>query len=106
MLPSPGTEEVDATHHREALRQGFRFFCGIRCVHVSILGEDELFRIDHYLGKEVVLNLSTLRFAEPLFEPTWNATCIESVEITFKEDIPLLRRLRCGLSVISFNFST
>ena len=49
--------------------------------------EDELFRIDHYLGKEVVLNLSTLRFANQLFEPTWNATCIESVEITFKEDI-------------------
>jgi glucose-6-phosphate 1-dehydrogenase len=49
--------------------------------------EDELFRIDHYLGKEVVLNLSTLRFANQLFEPTWNSRCIESVEITFKEDI-------------------
>ena len=38
-------------------------------------------------AREVVLNLSTLRFANQLFEPTWNATCIESVEITFKEDI-------------------
>lgn len=53
----------------------------------SSWSEDELFRIDHYLGKEVVLNLSTLRFANQLFEPTWNAKCIESVEITFKEDI-------------------
>jgi len=49
--------------------------------------ESELYRIDHYLGKEVVLNLSTLRFANQVFEPTWNRDHVESVEITFKEDI-------------------
>mmetsp|Transcript_14077 Transcript_14077/g.43498 ORF Transcript_14077/g.43498 Transcript_14077/m.43498 type:complete len:634 (+) Transcript_14077:211-2112(+) len=49
--------------------------------------ESELFRIDHYLGKEVVLNLFSLRFANQLFEPTWHADHVESVEITFKEDI-------------------
>ena len=54
--------------------------------------ESELFRIDHYLGKEVVLNLFSLRFANQLFEPTWNAESVESVEITFKEDIGTMGR--------------
>lgn len=49
--------------------------------------ENELFRIDHYLGKEVVLNLSALRHANQLFEATWNRKYIKSVEITFKEDL-------------------
>eukprot|EP00457_Paulinella_chromatophora_P002832 gb/GEZN01002837.1/.p1 GENE.gb/GEZN01002837.1/~~gb/GEZN01002837.1/.p1 ORF type:complete len:592 (+),score=97.57 gb/GEZN01002837.1/:229-2004(+) len=49
--------------------------------------ENELYRIDHYLGKEVVLNLMTLRFANQIFEPVWNREHIDSVEITFKEDI-------------------
>jgi len=49
--------------------------------------ERELFRIDHYLGKEVVLNLSVLRHANQLFEASWNRRYIKSVEITFKEDL-------------------
>eukprot|EP00629_Pelagomonadales_sp_RCC1024_P014959 CAMPEP_0119284676 /NCGR_PEP_ID=MMETSP1329-20130426/30658_1 /TAXON_ID=114041 /ORGANISM="Genus nov. species nov., Strain RCC1024" /LENGTH=633 /DNA_ID=CAMNT_0007285361 /DNA_START=169 /DNA_END=2070 /DNA_ORIENTATION=+ len=53
----------------------------------SSWAERELYRIDHYLGKEVVLNLMSLRFANQLFEPTLNAEHVEAVEITFKEDI-------------------
>mmetsp|Transcript_11227 Transcript_11227/g.21160 ORF Transcript_11227/g.21160 Transcript_11227/m.21160 type:complete len:706 (-) Transcript_11227:141-2258(-) len=53
----------------------------------SIFQESELYRIDHYLGKEIVLNLMTLRFANQIFEPLWNNKHIESVEITFKEDL-------------------
>ena len=53
----------------------------------SLFEESQLFRIDHYLGKEVVLNLSTLRFANQIFEPIWNRNHIQSVEITFKEDL-------------------
>ena len=53
----------------------------------TLFDEKQLFRIDHYLGKEVVLNLTTMRFANQLFEPLWNNQHIESVEITFKEDI-------------------
>ena len=53
----------------------------------SLFDESQLFRIDHYLGKEIVLNLTTLRFANQMFEPIWNKDHIESVEITFKEDL-------------------
>ena len=51
------------------------------------LKEEELFRVDHYLGKEVILNIPSLRWANQLFEPTWNANYIESVQLTFKEDL-------------------
>jgi len=53
----------------------------------SLFKESELYRIDHYLGKEVVLNLMSLRFANQIFEPIWNNKHIEGVEITFKEDL-------------------
>ena len=49
--------------------------------------ETQLFRIDHYLGKEVILNLPTLRWANAIFEPLWSNQHIESVQITFKENI-------------------
>ena len=51
--------------------------------------ESQLYRLDHYLGKEVILNISTLRWANQLFEPTWNREYIESVQIVFKEDLGL-----------------
>jgi len=49
--------------------------------------ENELFRLDHYLGKEVILNIASLRWANQVFEPTWNAQHIESVQLLFKEDL-------------------
>lgn len=48
--------------------------------------ESELYRIDHYLGKEMVQNLLTLRFGNSYFEYMWNKSAIASVIITFKED--------------------
>jgi len=51
----------------------------------SLFKEEELYRIDHYLGKEMVQNLMTLRFGNLLFSPTWNRNYISSVVITFKE---------------------
>ena len=47
--------------------------------------EERTFRIDHYLGKETVQNLLALRFANSLFEPLWNATHIDHVQITVAE---------------------
>jgi len=48
--------------------------------------ESQLYRIDHYLGKEMVQNLMVLRFANSLFEPIWNRQYIKCVRIVFKED--------------------
>jgi glucose-6-phosphate 1-dehydrogenase len=49
--------------------------------------EDQIYRIDHYLGKETVQNLLTFRFANPIFETTWNRDRLEAVEITVAEDL-------------------
>ncbi len=49
--------------------------------------EDEIFRIDHYLGKETVQNLLALRFANGIFEPIWNRQFVDHVQITVAESI-------------------
>ncbi|XP_031770806.1 glucose-6-phosphate 1-dehydrogenase isoform X2 [Apis florea] len=51
----------------------------------SLFREDQIYRIDHYLGKEMVQNLMTLRFGNRIFSPTWNRDNVASVQITFKE---------------------
>lgn len=51
----------------------------------SLFREEQIYRIDHYLGKEMVQNLMILRFGNRLFGPTWNRESIASVLITFKE---------------------
>jgi glucose-6-phosphate 1-dehydrogenase len=53
----------------------------------SVFGAEDVFRIDHYLGKETVQNLLALRFANSLFEPIWNAQNVDSVQITMAEDV-------------------
>jgi glucose-6-phosphate 1-dehydrogenase len=54
---------------------------------LDVFDESQVFRIDHYLGKETVQNLMALRFANALFEPVWNRNYIDHVEITAAEDI-------------------
>jgi len=53
----------------------------------SVFNESQIFRIDHYLGKETVQNILALRFANSIFEPIWNRHYIESVEITAVENM-------------------
>jgi glucose-6-phosphate 1-dehydrogenase len=53
----------------------------------SVFTPDDVFRIDHYLGKETVQNLMALRFANELFEPVWNGHHVDSVQITMAEDV-------------------
>ncbi|CAG5056661.1 unnamed protein product [Parnassius apollo] len=51
----------------------------------GLFKEDQIYRIDHYLGKEMVQNLMTIRFANQIFNPSWNRENIASVLISFKE---------------------
>jgi glucose-6-phosphate 1-dehydrogenase len=53
----------------------------------SVFTANDVFRIDHYLGKETVQNLMALRFANQLFEPIWNSHYVDSVQITMAEDV-------------------
>ncbi len=53
----------------------------------SVFDESQVFRIDHYLGKETVQNLLVFRFANSLFEPVWNREHVDHVQITVAEDI-------------------
>ena len=52
-----------------------------------ILGEEQLYRIDHYLGKETVQNLMVFRFANGMFEPIWNRRYVDHVQITVAEEL-------------------
>ena len=54
---------------------------------LDVLDENQVFRIDHYLGKETVQNVLAFRFANGLFEPIWNRNFIDYVQITAAEDI-------------------
>jgi len=59
---------------------------------LNVLDESQVYRIDHYLGKETVQNLLAFRFANGLFEPIWNRNYIDYVEITAAEDVGIGRR--------------
>ncbi|GHT26663.1 glucose-6-phosphate 1-dehydrogenase [Planctomycetales bacterium] len=54
--------------------------------------ESQIYRIDHYLGKETVNNVLVLRFANAIFEPIWNRNYIENIQITANEDVLIGRR--------------
>ncbi|MHB8240526.1 MAG: glucose-6-phosphate dehydrogenase [Solirubrobacteraceae bacterium] len=54
---------------------------------LGIFDETQVFRIDHYLGKETVQNMMAFRFANGMFEPLWNRNYIDSVQITAAEDL-------------------
>ena len=53
----------------------------------AVFEENQIFRIDHYLGKETVQNLMALRFANSLFEPLWNSAHVDHVQVTVAETI-------------------
>lgn len=58
----------------------------------ACIAEHQIYRIDHYLGKETVQNLMALRFANALFEPLWNSQHIDHVQITVAEDLGVAGR--------------
>jgi glucose-6-phosphate 1-dehydrogenase len=83
--PNPGTWrrvviEKPFGHDLESARK-------LNDVVSKVFRPDDVFRIDHYLGKETVQNLLALRFANQLFEPIWNSNYVDHVQITMAEDI-------------------
>ncbi len=73
-----GTDLASARHLNESMHK--------------IFAERQIFRIDHYLGKETVQNMLVLRFANTIFEPIWNRNYIDHVQITVAEEIAVGRR--------------
>src|SRR4030095_13740138 len=66
-----------------------------RALNASILRtlrEDQIFRIDHFLGKDTVQSIAAFRFANGLFEPIWNRDRIDHVQITAAETVGVERR--------------
>jgi glucose-6-phosphate 1-dehydrogenase len=58
----------------------------------KILNEHQIFRIDHYLGKETVQNILVFRFSNGIFEPVWNHRFIDHVQITVAETVGVEKR--------------
>jgi glucose-6-phosphate 1-dehydrogenase len=58
----------------------------------AVFDEDQIYRIDHYLGKETVQNILTFRFANTIFEPIWNRRYVEHVQITVSESVDVAHR--------------
>ena len=58
----------------------------------EVFGEDEIYRIDHYLGKQMVQNMEVIRFGNSVFEPLWNYNYIDNVQITLSETIGVEER--------------
>lgn len=66
--------------------------CTLNRALQHVLDEDQIFRIDHYLGKETVQNILAFRFANGIFEPIWNRRYIDHVQLTVAEDIGVEQR--------------
>ena len=58
----------------------------------SVFDEDQVYRIDHYLGKETVQNILTFRFGNTIFEPLWNRNFIDHIQITMAESVGVEHR--------------
>jgi glucose-6-phosphate 1-dehydrogenase len=90
-LGRAGLHEAGNAQARVVIEKPFGYdLASARKLNVDVLeyfDESQVFRIDHYLGKETVQNLMALRFANALFEPVWNRNFIDHVQITAAEDI-------------------
>jgi glucose-6-phosphate 1-dehydrogenase len=90
-LGAAGLHCAERAQTRIVIEKPFGYdLASARTLNARVLGvfdESQVFRIDHYLGKETVQNLIALRFANALFEPVWNRNFIDHVQITVSEDL-------------------
>jgi glucose-6-phosphate 1-dehydrogenase len=88
--------ESDGKWRRVIIEKPFgRDLASARALNAEITGElreDQIYRIDHYLGKETVQNLMVFRFGNGIFEPIWNRGYIDHVQITAAETVGVERR--------------
>jgi glucose-6-phosphate 1-dehydrogenase len=90
------TDEADGHWRRVVIEKPFGHSLeSARALNAGILEtlrEDQIFRIDHFLGKETVQNIMAFRFANGLFEPIWNRDRIDHVQITVSETVGVEKR--------------
>ncbi len=90
-LGAAGLNAIENASTRIVIEKPFGYnLASARTLNAQVLEvfeEPQIFRIDHYLGKETVQNLLALRFANVLFEPVWNRNYVDHVQITAAEDI-------------------
>ena len=92
-LAKPKSERiVDADDHRKAFRARWRFGARTERKGAQVFDESQVYRIDHYLGKQTVQNLLVFRFGNGIFEPLWNRNYIDHVQITAAESLGVERR--------------
>ncbi len=89
-------EETDGAFRRVVVEKPFGHdLASAKALNQLILdkmGEDQVYRIDHFLGKETVQNIMALRFSNGIFEPLWNRNYIDHVQITAAETVGVERR--------------
>ena len=90
------TSEADGRYRRVIVEKPFgRDLESARALNrelQAVLAENQIYRIDHYLGKETVQNILVLRFANGLFEPVWNQRYVDHVQITAAETLGVENR--------------
>jgi glucose-6-phosphate 1-dehydrogenase len=90
-IGTAGLDRTENAHTRIVIEKPFGYdLASARQLNAQLLGvfdEEQIFRIDHYLGKETVQNLMAMRFANALFEPVWNRNYVDHVQITAAEDL-------------------
>src|SRR5215207_8349450 len=90
-LAEKGENDDPAVWHRITIEKPFgRDLASAKALNALLLKyftEDQVFRIDHYLGKETVQNMMVMRFANAMFEPIWNYKYIDHVQITVGETL-------------------
>jgi glucose-6-phosphate 1-dehydrogenase len=85
------TKQDDATWRRVVIEKPFGHdlasAVALNAALLESVGEKQIFRIDHYLGKETVQNILAFRFANGIFEPVWNRRYVDHVQVTVAEEL-------------------